>query len=97
VELAGVAQVEAGLASGRSNASFQIGGAVGVAIVSTAAASQAGGSSSALALTHRFRSRIRRGDPLRRGWVVNAVLLLGKRRAQAPSEAGIAAAPAAAE
>ena len=33
--LAGVAEAEAGLASGLSNASFQIGGAVGVAILST--------------------------------------------------------------
>jgi EmrB/QacA subfamily drug resistance transporter len=39
--LTGVAESEAGLASGLNNASFQIGGAVGVAILSTAAVSGA--------------------------------------------------------
>ena len=41
--LTGVAEPEAGLASGLNNASFQIGGAVGVAILSTAAVSGAHG------------------------------------------------------
>ena len=41
--LTGVAETEAGLASGLNNASFQIGGAVGVAILSTAAVSGAHG------------------------------------------------------
>ena len=42
--LTGVAETEAGLASGLNNASFQIGGAVGVAILSTVAVSHADGS-----------------------------------------------------
>ena len=37
--LSGVAETEAGLASGLNNAAFQIGGAAGVAILSTAAVS----------------------------------------------------------
>jgi predicted neutral ceramidase superfamily lipid hydrolase len=37
--LTGVAAADAGLASGLNNASFQIGGAVGVAVLSTAAVS----------------------------------------------------------
>lgn len=41
--LTGVADADAGLASGLSNASFQIGGAVGVAVVSTVAISSAHG------------------------------------------------------
>ena len=41
--LTGVAETEAGLASGLNNASFQIGGAVGVAILSTVAVSGAHG------------------------------------------------------
>jgi EmrB/QacA subfamily drug resistance transporter len=46
--LTGVAESEAGLASGLNNASFQIGGAVGVAILSTVAVSGSAGSLTAL-------------------------------------------------
>ena len=44
--LAGVAETDAGLASGLNNSSFQIGGAVGVAILSTVAVSHAAARSS---------------------------------------------------
>jgi hypothetical protein len=64
--LTGVAETEAGLASGLNNASFQIGGAVGVAILSTVAVSGAHGTSPLAALTYgrpsafAWRSRSRR-------------------------------------
>ena len=54
--LSGVADGDAGVASGLNNASFQIGGAVGVAVVSTVAVSAAGALHSPAALTHGFRS-----------------------------------------
>ena len=49
--LTGVAERDAGLASGLNNASFQIGGAVGVAILSSVAVSSAHGSNQLAALT----------------------------------------------
>ena len=54
--LTGVAASEAGLASGLNNASFQIGGAVGVAILSSVAFSGAHGAASLPALTDGYRA-----------------------------------------
>src|SRR5688500_8668262 len=54
--LTGVAETEAGLASGLNNASFQIGGAVGVAILSTVAVSGAQGADSLAGLTDGYQS-----------------------------------------
>jgi EmrB/QacA subfamily drug resistance transporter len=54
--LTGVAETEAGLASGLNNASFQIGGAVGVAILSTVTVSYAHGSDRLAALTHGYQA-----------------------------------------
>ena len=54
--LTGVAETEAGLASGLNNASFQIGGAVGVAIMSTVAVSGAHGADPLAALTNGYQS-----------------------------------------
>jgi hypothetical protein len=51
-----VAETEAGLASGLNNASLQIGGAVGVAILSTVAVSGADGAASLAALTNGDQS-----------------------------------------
>jgi MFS family permease len=53
--LAGVREQESGLASGLNNAAFQIGGALGAAIVTTVAVSGANGSSPS-ALTEGFQS-----------------------------------------
>ena len=62
--LTGVHESDAGLASGLNNASFQIGGAVGVAILSTAAVSGAHGLPGS---AHgRLPVRVRRGDRRRR-------------------------------
>jgi predicted neutral ceramidase superfamily lipid hydrolase len=54
--LTGVADTDAGLASGLNNASFQIGGAVGVAILSTVAVSDAQGPNPLAALTNGYQA-----------------------------------------
>ncbi|HEX3815339.1 MAG TPA: MFS transporter [Mycobacteriales bacterium] len=54
--VAGVSQERSGLASGINNAAFQIGGALGVALLSTVAVSHASGPGGSLAaLTHGYR------------------------------------------
>jgi hypothetical protein len=53
--LTGVAETDAGLASGLNNASFQLGGAVGVAILSTVAVSGAHGADPLAALTDGYQ------------------------------------------
>jgi hypothetical protein len=50
--LAGVPERDSGVASGVSNAAFHIGGALGIAILSTVAVSQASGPNPLAALTH---------------------------------------------
>ena len=78
--LAGVAETEAGLASGLNNASFQIGGAVGVAILSTVAVSGAHGVASPAALTEGYQSAFAAAIAVAAVGVVAASLLLGRSR-----------------
>jgi hypothetical protein len=79
--LTGVAESEAGLASGLNNASFQIGGAVGVAILSTAAVSGAhGGADRLAALTHGYQTAFAAAIAVAALGTVAAALLLGGRR-----------------
>ncbi|HEX5618237.1 MAG TPA: MFS transporter [Solirubrobacteraceae bacterium] len=85
--LTGVAESEAGLASGLNNASFQIGGAVGVAILSTVAVS--GGAGSLTALVDGYRSAFAVAIVIAALGAVAAALLLGARR-----EADVVAEPA---
>jgi EmrB/QacA subfamily drug resistance transporter len=54
--LTGVAEADAGLASGLNNAAFQIGGALGSAVVTTIVLSQADGPDPLAALTDGFQS-----------------------------------------
>ena len=89
--LAGVAEHEAGLASGLNNSSFQIGGAVGVAILSTVAVSQADGPDPVAALTNGFQSAFATAIAFAALGAVAAVALLGTRRRRAPA---LAAEPA---
>jgi predicted MFS family arabinose efflux permease len=77
--LTGVAETEAGLASGLNNASFQIGGAVGVAILSTVSVSDAHGASLA-ALTNGYQSAFAVAIAVAALGVVAASQLLGSRR-----------------
>jgi EmrB/QacA subfamily drug resistance transporter len=78
--LTGVAETEAGLASGLNNASFQIGGAVGVAILSSVAMSGADGSASLRALTHGYQSAFAAAVVIAATGALAASLLLGTRR-----------------
>jgi EmrB/QacA subfamily drug resistance transporter len=81
--LAGVAEADAGLASGLNNSSFQIGGAVGVAILSTVAVSHADGADPLLALTNGFRSAFAVAIVFAAVGLLVATVLLGKLRAPA--------------
>jgi hypothetical protein len=75
-----VAETEAGLASGLNNAAFQIGGAVGVAILSTVAVSGAHGADPLAALTAGYQSAFAAAIAVAVLGVVAASLLLGGRR-----------------
>ena len=81
--LTGVAESDAGLASGLNNASFQIGGAVGVAILSTVAVS--GGAGSLPALVDGYRSAFAVAIVVAVLGALAAGLLLGSRRGSAPA------------
>jgi MFS family permease len=76
--LTGVAETEAGLASGLNNASFQIGGAIGVAILSTVTVSH--GAGSVAALTEGYRSAFAVAIAVAAVGAVAATVLLGARR-----------------
>ena len=83
--LTGVAETEAGLASGLNNASFQIGGAVGVAILSTVAVSEAHGADPLTALTNGCQSAFAAAIAVAVLGVAAAALLLGPSRRPAPA------------
>jgi EmrB/QacA subfamily drug resistance transporter len=87
--LAGVAEAEAGLASGLNNTSFQIGGAVGVAILSSVAISQADGTEPLVALTNGFQSAFAVAIAFAMLGLLTAILLLG--RLSGPARAAEAA------
>ncbi len=83
--LAGVAERESGVASGLSNTAFQLGGALGVAIVSTVAVSRttdvlAAGGDQALALTEGFQSGFAACIVLSAAGALFALATLGKPR-----------------
>jgi EmrB/QacA subfamily drug resistance transporter len=90
--LAGVAEHESGLASGLSNTAFQIGAALGVAIVTTVAVTRSenylaanDGASSLVVLTEGFQSAFVACVVLAGIGVALALLLLGRPR-RAPQE-----------
>jgi EmrB/QacA subfamily drug resistance transporter len=83
--LAGVAEADAGLASGLNNSSFQIGGAVGVAILSTVAVSQADGSNPLVALTNGSQAAFATAIIFAVLGVAAAIGLLGRLRTLAPA------------
>jgi EmrB/QacA subfamily drug resistance transporter len=92
--LAGVAETEAGLASGLNNTSFQIGGAVGVAILSTVAVSEAEGTGPLAALTNGYQAAFTTAIAFAGVGLLTALLLLGRLRAPSPAAE---AAPASAD
>jgi EmrB/QacA subfamily drug resistance transporter len=100
--LAGVAEDEAGLASGLSNTGFQLGGALGVAIVSTVAVSRADdylaanqGADPLVVLTEGFQSAFVACGVLAAIGVALALLLLRRPRAAPQERLEAAPAPAA--
>jgi hypothetical protein len=86
--LAGATEADAGLASGLANSSFQIGGAIGVAIVSTVAVSQADGSDPLAALTNGFQSAFATAIIFAAVGLLAAVAVLGKLRLPTTAPAG---------
>jgi len=86
--LTGVAETEAGLASGLNNASFQIGGAVGVAVLSTFAVSGAQGADPLAALTSGYRSAFAVAIAVAALGALAAALLLGTSREREPTVVG---------
>ena len=90
--LAGVGEADAGLASGLTNSSFQIGGAVGVAILSTVVVSQAHGTDPLAALTNGFQAAFATAIIFAAAGLLSATLLLGRVRLPAPTPAHRAAA-----
>jgi EmrB/QacA subfamily drug resistance transporter len=90
--LTGVAESEAGLASGLNNASFQIGGAVGTAVMSTVAVTGAHGADPLAALTHGYGSAFAVAIVFAAVGVLAAGALLGGRRKSVLADAVPAAA-----
>jgi EmrB/QacA subfamily drug resistance transporter len=89
--LAGVAEHESGLASGLSNTAFQMGAAIGTAIVATVAVSRTedylaanGDAGPLVALTEGFQSGFFAAAVLAAIGVALALLLLGRPRGAAP-------------
>jgi EmrB/QacA subfamily drug resistance transporter len=76
--LAGVAEGESGLASGLNNTSFQIGAALGVAVVSTVAVSQADGHVGPVALTDGSQAAFATTIAFAAAGLLIALLLLGR-------------------
>jgi hypothetical protein len=73
----GIAEAEAGLAAGLNNTSFQIGGAVGVAILSTVAVSHANGPDPLAALTEGSQSAFAAAIAFSALGLLAALVLLG--------------------
>ena len=87
--LTGVGEREAGVASGINTAAFQIGGAFGVAVVTTVALSYADGSSSLAALTEGYRAAFMACVVLAATGLTCALVLLrprGRSRQARPAE-----------
>ncbi|MFD7444966.1 MFS transporter [Streptomyces sp. NPDC059909] len=78
--LAGVAEQESGLASGLNTASFQIGGAFGVAVLSTVAVPRTGAADPLAALTEGFRTDFAASIGFSAAGLLVALLLLGRAR-----------------
>jgi predicted MFS family arabinose efflux permease len=92
--LAGVAEQESGLASALNNAAFQIGGALGAAVVTTVAISASDGADPLSALTEGFQSAFAAAAVFSVLGLLFAILLLGKPRRPARLESEPAGASA---
>jgi EmrB/QacA subfamily drug resistance transporter len=83
--LAGVSDAHAGLASGLNNTSFQVGGALGVAIVSSVAIAHTAGADQAAALTNGYQSAFTAAIAFAVVGLIGALVLLRHVRAPAPT------------
>jgi EmrB/QacA subfamily drug resistance transporter len=83
--LAGVPEEQAGLASGLNNTSFQIGGALGVAVLSSVAVSEAQGADPLAALTNGYQAAFATAIAFAALGLLVAIVLLGKLAAPAPA------------
>jgi MFS family permease len=83
--LAGVSDAHAGLASGLNNTSFQVGGALGVAIVSSVAIAHTVGADHASALTNGYQSAFTAAIAFAAVGLIGALVLLRHVRAPAPT------------
>lgn len=81
--LAGVPARDSGMASGMNNAAFQIGGALGIAILSTVAISAAHGSNPRVAMATGFQASFAVGIVFAGLGIVAALALLGRPRKSA--------------
>jgi hypothetical protein len=78
--VAGVDEAKAGLAPGLNDASFQIGGALGVAILASVAVAHADGSDPLAALTTGFQSAFAAAVVIAVAGILDAATLLGTSR-----------------
>jgi EmrB/QacA subfamily drug resistance transporter len=78
--VSGVDEADAGLASGLNNASFQIGGALGVAILTSVAVAQTEGSEPLVALTAGFQSAFAAAIAFAAIGILAGAILLGRTR-----------------
>jgi EmrB/QacA subfamily drug resistance transporter len=78
--VSGVDEADAGLAAGLNNASFQIGGALGVAILASVAIAQTEGSEPLAALTAGFQSAFAAAIAFAAFGILAGVTFLGKAR-----------------
>lgn len=83
--LAGVGERDAGVASGLSNTTFQLGGAIGVAILTTVAISRTEASTAA-ALTEGFRAAFLAGAVIAVLGLLTALVSLGTDRVRQPED-----------
>jgi EmrB/QacA subfamily drug resistance transporter len=97
--LAGIAEEESGLAAGLVDTSFNIGGAIGIATLTTVAVSRTndvvgvGGSQTPLALTEGYQSAFAVGIGFALFGLLAALALLGRRDATPEARASDEAAP----
>jgi EmrB/QacA subfamily drug resistance transporter len=78
VSLGGIREADAGLASGLNNSAFQIGGAVGVAVLSSVAVSHAHGTDPLSALTSGFQAAFAAAIVFAALGLLAATVLLGR-------------------
>jgi EmrB/QacA subfamily drug resistance transporter len=91
--LAGVPERDSGVASGMSNAAFHVGGALGIAILSTVAVSQARGSNPLTAMTHGFSVAYAVAISFAGLGILASLFLLGRPKATATSTGTITPQP----